>query len=93
MSLIKQQLENSLQILQPQYLAIEDESHRHAGHAGNNGGAHFKVMVCSAQFTGKTRLERQRMVYKAVAHLMPHPIHALALQTAAPDEFSLPVSP
>lgn len=82
---IRQKLTDSLR---PDRLDIIDESHRHAGHAGSRPGgeSHFNVTVVSAEFEGKNRVERQRMVYGALAVEMKGPIHALALKTLAPSE-------
>lgn len=76
--------------LQPSRLEIVDESHRHKGHAGArpNGETHFLVEIVSDAFRGKTRLERQRLVYAALAEEMSQDIHALSLVTRAPDEAS-----
>ncbi|MCW9039493.1 MAG: BolA family transcriptional regulator [Rhodospirillales bacterium] len=74
--------------LAPQRLEITDESGRHVGHAGAHpeGESHFHVEVVSEAFTGKSRVERQRMVYAALAEEMAGRIHALALSTKAPGE-------
>jgi len=74
--------------LSPSDLEIIDESHKHAGHAGARpeGQSHFNVRVVSAAFEGKSRVERQRLVYQALAEEMKGPIHALALQTRTPNE-------
>lgn len=79
---------NLRQALAPVRLAIVDESHKHAGHAGARPGgeSHFRVEVVSAAFEGKSRVERQRMVYAALAHEMKTAIHALALTTLTPAE-------
>jgi BolA protein len=76
--------------LHPSTLEIVDESHRHKGHAGArpNGESHFRVEIVSESFEGKTRLERQRMVYAALSEEMSHDIHALSLATRAPSEAS-----
>ena len=66
---------------------VEDESALHAGHAGAaSGGGHYRVTVVSALFTGKTSVQRHRLVYAALADEMPRTIHALALTTLAPHE-------
>jgi BolA protein len=72
----------------PQSLDIVDESHLHAGHAGHRPGVstHFRIAIVSAAFAGKSRVERQRMVYAALDALMGNPIHALALSAKAPGE-------
>jgi BolA family transcriptional regulator, general stress-responsive regulator len=74
--------------LQPTRLAIVDDSHKHAGHAGARPGgeSHFSVEIVSPAFTGKSRVERQRLVYAALAAELREQVHALALRTLAPDE-------
>lgn len=70
--------------LQPTKLSIVDESALHAGHAGAAGGAkHFFVRIVSPQFVGITRMAQHRLVYAAVAQMIPHPIHALRMDTQA----------
>lgn len=74
--------------LAPSRLEVIDESHRHAGHAGARpgGGTHFRVEVVSRLFEGKSRIERQRMVYAALADEMKDRLHALSLRTLTPAE-------
>lgn len=74
--------------LAPARLEVNDESHRHAGHAGARpeGETHFDVTVVSAAFEGKSRVERQRMVYALLADELAERVHALALTTKTPAE-------
>lgn len=74
--------------LNPVRLEVIDESHRHAGHAGARPGGetHFRVEVVAAAFQGKSRLERQRLVYETLREEMSDQIHALSLVTRAPGE-------
>ena len=73
--------------LNPTELEIEDESHRHAGHAGaRDGRGHFRVRIVSAAFAGKSALARHRAVYAALGDLMQTDIHALAIDARAPEE-------
>jgi BolA protein len=74
--------------LAPERLEIEDESHRHAGHAGARpeGESHFRVTVVAEAFAGKSRVERQRLVYDLLAEDLRTDIHALALKTLTPEE-------
>ncbi len=76
--------------LSPERLEIIDESHKHAGHAGArpSGESHFDVEVVAAAFEGKSRIERQRLVYGALAEEMAGDIHALSLRTLSPSEDS-----
>lgn len=82
-------IENKLiEGLKPSRLVIADDSHRHAGHAGAHpkGETHFNVEIVSAAFAGKSRVERQRMVYALLKTEMSERVHALALKTLAPGE-------
>lgn len=72
--------------LAPQSLAVQDDSHLHAGHAGAREGRHFSVAITSERFNGLSRVARHRLVYDALATLMPRGIHALAIDAKAPGE-------
>lgn len=73
--------------LAPVSLEIEDESHRHAGHAGAaDGRGHFRVDVVSEAFAGLGPIARHRAVYAAVGDLMTTDIHALSIRARAPAE-------
>jgi BolA protein len=73
--------------LAPLSLEIEDESHRHAGHAGAaDGRGHFRVDIVSAAFAGLSPIARHRAVYAAMGELMTTDIHALAIRARTPDE-------
>ena len=74
--------------LQPTRLRVADESHRHAGHVGARpeGETHFRVEIVSPAFEGKSRLERQRMAFAALAEELATDIHALTLKTLTPEE-------
>jgi BolA family transcriptional regulator, general stress-responsive regulator len=72
--------------LQPRSLEIVDDSARHAGHAGARGGAHLRVTLVADAFRGRSRLERHRLVYDAVAPLMHGTVHALNIDARSPEE-------
>jgi BolA protein len=77
-ALITQRMES----LEPLAFELKNESHLHAGHAGSKGGAqHFAVRITSAKFDGINTMARHRLVYACVSDLMPHPIHALRIET------------
>lgn len=72
---------------QPARLEIRDDSAAHAGHAGAaSGGGHYDVLIVSAEFEGKSLLDRHRLVHDALRDLIGREIHALALKTRAPSE-------
>ncbi len=76
--------------LAPTRLEIVDDSARHHGHAGahadGGGETHFNVAVESAAFAGKSRVDRQRLVYGILADELKERVHALALKLTAPGE-------
>lgn len=82
------ELKKRLQTLAPVKLEIIDESHLHAGHAGNTGGGHFNVLIVSEQFAGLLPLKRHRLVFDAVGDLMQQQIHALSIQAKTPAEYN-----
>lgn len=71
----------------PIALDVEDESHRHAGHAGSRPGGetHFRIQMVSQAFIGKSRIERHRMVHAVLVEELRERIHALALALDAPQ--------
>jgi BolA protein len=71
--------------LAPESLAVVDDSHLHAGHAGALEGRHFSVAITSPRFQGLTRVACHRLVYDALHTLMPRGIHALAIDARAPE--------
>lgn len=69
----------------PTELAIEDESHLHAGHAGAaGGGGHFRIRIVAAAFRGISPVARHRLVYSALGELLKGEIHALAIEALPP---------
>jgi BolA family transcriptional regulator, general stress-responsive regulator len=72
----------------PESLRLEDESHRHEGHAGHRPGGetHFRLYIVSQAFRGKSRLECHRMINTALADELAGGVHALAIHAAAPGE-------
>ena len=74
--------------LAPTQLNVSNDSAQHRGHLGDDGTgeSHFSVEVESAAFAGKSRVERQRLVNRALADLLAERIHALAIRARAPGE-------
>jgi stress-induced morphogen len=89
MGAVAKSIDNKLRTrFEPQRLSIEDESSRHRGHGGyrEGGESHFRVEIVSAAFEGKTRVQRQRLVYETLKEELDAGLHALALTTLTPDE-------
>lgn len=74
--------------LSPTLLRIEDDSARHAGHAGAapGGETHYSVLVVSPGFRGQGRLARSRAVHALLEAEFASGLHALALTLRTPEE-------
>jgi len=72
----------------PTRLEVINDSAAHHGHAGHDGSgeSHFTVAIESAAFAGVSRLERQRMVNRALGDIPGQRVHALAIKATAPGE-------
>ena len=83
--IIRQKLEESFA---PQRLEVIDESDQHSGHAGAHaeGESHFRIHIVSKAFSGKSRIERHRMINDVLANLLKSRVHALALRASAPED-------
>jgi BolA protein len=74
--------------LSPTRVELIDDSEKHRGHGGYNpeGESHFTLVIESPAFAGKSRVERQRMIYAALGELMDARVHALSIRASAPGE-------
>jgi BolA protein len=74
--------------LAPTQLDVSNDSAKHRGHLGDDGTgeSHFTVTIESPAFAGVSRVERQRLVNRALADLLAERIHALAIRARAPGE-------
>ena len=72
----------------PTQLAVINDSATHSGHSGDDGSgeSHFTVEIKSAAFAGVSRVNRQRMVNKALGDLPGQRVHALAIKARAVGE-------
>jgi len=74
--------------LSPTRIELSDDSEQHRGHGGYNpaGESHFSLRIETTAFAGKSRVERQRMIYSALGDLMHERVHALSIRASAPGE-------
>ena len=81
-------IERLTAVLAPTRLDLDDQSARHVGHAGHDGRgeSHFALTIESPAFAGKSRVERQRLVYAALGELMDDRVHGLSIRASAPGE-------
>jgi BolA family transcriptional regulator, general stress-responsive regulator len=88
MSLQSRMSEKLMISLNPTRLDVVNESHLHAGHASSpgTGESHFRVLVVSSDFAGKSRVERHRIVNELLKDELRDGVHALAIKALAPGE-------
>ena len=74
--------------LSPISLSVINDSAQHRGHVGDDGSgeSHFTVEITCEQFAGQSRLNRQRLVNKALGDLMQEKVHAMAIKAKVPGE-------
>ena len=72
----------------PNRLAVNNNSASHHGHSGDDGSgeSHFTVEIEAEAFSGESRLERQRLVNRALGDIPGQRVHALAIKAKAPGE-------
>jgi BolA protein len=77
-----------IEALQPTRLDVINESELHAGHRGSpgTGESHFRVLIVSPMFAGKSRLDRHRLVNDTLVAELNGKVHALAIKAYAPGE-------
>jgi BolA protein len=66
----------------PEKLEIIDESNKHAGHAGSHpqGESHFLIRISASAFAGKSRVEREKLLRKAIDTATPRDIHSISFE-------------
>ncbi len=91
--LVQERIEKKLQLLKPSVLEIENESYKHANHAGmegkpSNGESHFKLKVVAECFEGVTLVNRHKLIYTLLADELRNSIHALSIDAKTPKEIA-----
>lgn len=87
--LVQQEMERLLTAaFTPNRLAVINDSASHHGHSGDDGSgeSHFTVEIEAEAFAGHSRLERQRLVNRALGDIPGQRVHALAIKAKAPGE-------
>lgn len=72
----------------PLDLWLDDDSARHAGHAGAQpeGESHFKLFIVSAKFESLNRIARHRLINHALQPEFDSGLHALNIRALTPQE-------
>lgn len=84
---IEAAIRQRLAVLQPTRLELIDDSARHAGHPGaRGGGRHYRLLIASDEFVGRSRVARHRLVHDALGDLLYTRIHALSIQALTATE-------
>lgn len=67
--------------LSPEFLEVRNDSHKHAGHAGDDGSgeSHFHITIRAESLEGKSRVAQHRAVHDALGKTLVERIHALGI--------------
>ena len=67
--------------LSPEFLEVRNDSHKHAGHAGDDGSgeSHFHITIRADALNGKSRVAQHRAVHQALGKTLVERIHALGI--------------
>ncbi len=77
LAIIRSRLEKAFS---PHHLEVVDESDKHIGHAGHQGGGrHFAVIISADALKDLTRVEAHRQIYALFTDMIPDQIHALRI--------------
>ena len=85
---IEELIRNQFQSIQN--LEIEDESHNHSGRVGME--SHFKVLIVSDEFSGQSRVQRQRILNGLLKDEFEQGLHALTMRLLTSEEYQAQVS-
>ena len=68
------------QAFAPTALTVTNDSHKHAGHAGDDGSgdSHYAIHIRAPSLAPLSRLARHRAIHAALGDL-PQRIHAIAI--------------
>lgn len=81
-----EKMRERLAALAPLRLEIDDDSAKHAGHAGAKEGGHYRLLIVSPRFAGCATMQRHRLIYEALGPMMRGEIHALSIRALTPEE-------
>lgn len=94
MSVKDQMTQKLTKAFAPSLLIVSDDSHHHAGHLEHPGGVaprgetHFSIKIIAQGFSGKSRIQRHRLIHSLLHTELSSGVHALAIDAKAPEEVS-----
>jgi BolA protein len=80
---LEDQIRDKLEVaFAPTRLAVINESHKHAGHSGDDGSgeSHWRVEIASDALGGQSRIAKHRAIHAALGEEIIARIHALSLK-------------
>ena len=81
---IIQLIKNSINV---NHIEIRDRTSGHKHHKHYDGGGHYRLLVVSDDFKNISLIERHKMIYKIVGHMIQKEIHALSMITQTISEY------
>ena len=81
---IKEILKNKINI---SFISIKDLKSRHTNHQTYSGGAHLKLLIVSDDFINVSLINRHRMIYDLIGHMIKNEIHAISIKAKTIEEY------
>lgn len=83
---IQQKITEKLtKLFEPTHLEVINESYMHNVPKGSE--SHFKVIVVSNEFDGKSKIDQHRMVNEALKEELEKSVHALSIKAKTPKQW------
>ena len=71
--------------LNPTHLEVKNQSHMHAGHAGDDGTGetHYKIIIAAQSLEGLSKIKAHQMIMKLLDPEFKSGLHALSIKITA----------
>jgi BolA family transcriptional regulator, general stress-responsive regulator len=85
-----EEIKERLSHLNPSYITISDDSHKHAEHIENPTGGltHATITLVSEKFEGLNSVARHKLIYSSLKDALASSLHALCLKTFTAEEWN-----
>jgi len=81
---IKEIIEKKINV---SFISIKDLKSRHTNHQTYSGGAHLKLLIVSDDFINISLINRHRMIYDLIGHMIKNEIHAISIKAKTLKEY------
>ena len=79
----KELIEQKLSVLNPHFLEVIDDSHKHLGHSGNPNGignSHFAIKIAAEKLDSMSKVTQHREINNLLSEEFSNGLHALSIK-------------